>query len=701
MPASALIVAVEHTAIPVFGDRPGLIGGAERFARWLVDPAGGGLERSRVWMACAPALDRNGAFPEYQPPDDLRGVNVAGPPTREALKAAAADIAAGSGHGELVLYWAGHGVIELLNDSLHTVALADDARATLRSVLITLDAVVEPVGTVAVVDTCQNLANGHGYDLGDYIEIGSSGHSAQLPEKLAVFYACSENESAFTTREGAGRFTAAVVDKLIARRAQRPAGTWLSAAELYWLRDQLVTEVERLGQRPKNLMKGWSADEIIARSPLVEYLSTEEWQRLLSLAEHCDGRVPRHILQRVHADALPAGTDPPVKGTVRLDDYIKRIAALGRESADRPPHVFTYLYTLTRRRSDIAQVADLRQWLDAEMDWWNWRYELDTAYRAMEAELAERNNDGFYLVVRIRPGEVVGRRHRQNSAKRYVYRVGLFHRDQFWWVAPHDKELLSVPEIRQRFSKLLSGIRTYQKVEIDAGPVDAEPVVLSDRDVEELTVEFLVPRTLLGHDFAGWRLPTGFEIGAQHAVVLRDGDRWWDKEPDADATRKEIRQHAKILASTGAKLADISTSWVTCAEADKPTLDAHVPRAPYIAFAFPALKQIGADLYKFRPTKPLEAALNMGAVAALWPALPCAAHDVAPAPGGASGTCNSTLLRADYERAIKDPDRDLRPRFFVHELRNEPHATLGRITLFYDDGTRTLEGKPLGTPEEH
>ena len=708
MPTSALIIAVEQTAIPGFDDRVGLIRGAEDFVRWLVDPAGGGLDRSRVWMACAPAPDLDtGSTADYEPPHDLVGVNTAGRPTVSELEAVADDIAAGQQRGELVVYWAGHGMVDLPNESLQTLALSDNSRVTLRSLLMSLVERIGSDGTVAVIDACRKLGLGFGFSSGNLVQMAKGGPGTQLPEKLAVFYACSENEAAYTAEDGRGRFTAAVLESLHERDARPDAGSWLSAQEIAWLRDRLQAELERLGQRPTNLLKGWSESEIIARSPAIETFAPDEWAELLRLADSCDGRIERRFVQRTYTDALPAGADPVPPGTVRLRDYLVHTAMLGRSSNSAPPNALVFLYALTWRPPQSPQESALKEWLGQDMNWWNWRDVLKNSYYATQVALADRSNEGFYLVVRIKPGERLSRDDRKSSAKRYLYRAGLFQRDKlsrdrFWWVTPDEDAPRSLDEIEKLLIKQVDGIRATKEIHFAGEPAGADSITLSGDELSGLTVEFIVPRMLLGYPFAGWRLVTGFQLGDKHAVVVRDGDRWWDREPEAEATRDEIRLHAKKVTNGGAQLAVDTTEWVTCDQVDEPNLRAGVPAAPYVAFAFPAVNEISINSFRYRPTKPLAAALKMGAVAMLWPVVEqCPVRHEVVRPDQANAACSSVFLRADYEGAINTPERDLRPRFFVRDLRNEPYRQLGQLTLFYDDGTRTLEGNPFGAPGEH
>lgn len=691
MAGRALVVAVEHTDIAAFPDRPGLIAGAVEFIRWLVDPRGGALDKSDVRLLCAPA-GGDAAQARFDLPRDLEGVVLGGPPTVTALKLAAAEIReAGQrcGRGELVFYWAGHGAVER-GEPTHaqTLALFDDNRVQLYNLMIALLEWARPTRLATFVDACRNRAEaGQATQLGNRVVIPVEAEDDVLPDRVAVFHACCDGDRAMVEPGAGGKFTLALVSSLREYYAGAQPEPWLSGKQLTWLHEELARRLVQLGQRPVNLLKGWSQNATTVSMPEApDGIGARDWEELLRLVEECDDESPvdTRVLKSIYLDALEAGIERAPSGAHRLLHFVRHIAEFCDVASGQPPRALTYLFALTKRERPTDGLRRIAAWLETKA-WFGWIERLVEDHAARQAVLDAKRVDGAYLIARIRLPERAPRAGTRELRYRYDASIDL-HGD-VRQIADCDERPLTLSQIKAKFTGLIDSVQYRQEAETGGPDGVIGSVVLSEAELEDLSIEFIVPRSLLGHPFGRWRLNTGAEIRDEFPVVLRDGDRWWERGARPESVRHATKKARKRLRETGGQLAARHTAWIRCEQInDRPNSD--IAKAPYVMFAFPATRNADTT---FEPTFALSAVLQLGAVAVLWPDEECPINHRSTATVPADlDRCAANLLPAAFEARLTDPGCDLRPRFFVRDLRRCRDAGLPPLNLLYDDDTRRL-----------
>lgn len=701
----ALIVAVETTQIEAFrdqSDQPRLVAGAVEYVRWLVDREGGGLLPSAVRMLCSTA----GADSERQLADlqnEYPGIHLDGPPTVESLKAAVAGMSVA--HGDLVVYWASHGVSDdkAGRPASQWLVLSNDNRISLFNLLSWLVERLQPYRVVGVVDACRRSSKG--------INPATLGGRHQFPvEKMwqeqtppcQLFYACSHDERAYATQDQGGEFTAELLKQLRAPGlAQAERGPWLPEEQLNEVYGQLRRWGRKAGQHPYfNLIEDDSDRSLRPATP--QGLSDSVWRELRDRT-HKGGAVETGVLLSVFNEIRPAAAElGAVAGRSGLGEYLDAMAAYGGDAlVGAQPLVLRFLYALTQRPpSETNLDPELLDWLDRE-NWWTYEPALKVAFDKRRAELYRESSQGTYLVVELQPPRTpASAREQPPPVRTFRCRLTLFRGS--------DPHLLAAPEqplpirdgvsggaagsgeytdIARWLTDTLKRIDTHHEVEL-ADPAGMH-LTLSADEMDALTVEFVVPRELLGAGFGKWEMDDGRELRSVFAVQLRDNGH------DRTKAERVRRSRAKRLADTGGDLTELATGWVVCDNRNgSVAIDARIQDHPYVIFTFPAVDE-DRDGTPWKDSTPFATLLKLGVPAVLWPDEGCNLNHAERAAAIAANPglmkwCSTILMPAAYPGLLKQK-RDLRPRIFVRDVnRDVPRPELfAGLNLFYDDGTRT------------
>jgi hypothetical protein len=702
----ALIVAVETTQITAFGDQPGLVAGAVAYVRWLVDPEGGGLSPSGIRMLCSTA----GAKSQQQLDallEQYPDIQLDGPPTEQSLKAAVAGFGESAGLDDVVLYWAGHGVSDGgAGPGSQSLALANENRIPLYNLLSWLVEKLQPNRVLGVVDACRVSAADHDVTtLGDPHRLPVKKVWEAQPELRQLFYACGQDERAYATEEEGGDFTVELLEQLKATGPSQPGlGPWLPAQRWNLIHERLVLWGEQVGQHPYISVIDNGGDRSFqptAVSGTPRGLSDAAWDELRARAR-AGGAVPTRALLLAYNEIRPPAAEPDALfGRSGLGDYLDELAALGGNTASGAQlPVLRFLYTLAHGSPGGANLdPQLLAWLESEV-WWGYEQDLKAAFEARQAELARERNEGTYLVLELQPPRApAAPREQLPRVRTFRCRLTLFRGgDPHPLAAPQQPlplrngvssgaaESGEHADIAHWFTDTLEEIVSARRVEL-AEPAGAY-LPLDPDELEGLTVEFVVPRELLGAGFGKWKTADGPELRSAFPVQLRDNG--YDRTRRTERAR---RRRSANLALTGGKLTERDTGWVVCDNRNgSVAMDDRIQDYPYVMFTFPAVDEDG-DGRLWMESTPFARLLNLGVPAVLWPDRGCKINhaewwtDDLAADEELMERCSTIRMPAAYPDLLK-LKRDLRPRVFVRDVNRDMPEHFAGLNLFYDDGTR-------------
>jgi vWA-MoxR associated protein C-terminal domain/Caspase domain len=693
VPACVLIVAVEHSDIPAFDDRPGLIAGALEFTRWLMAPQGGGVDLSAVRLLLSAAVVP-GAARRVELPADLGAAQPAAEATLANLERAVDDLAAKFDPNHVIVYWAGHGVLSRSADPASHQLATVDCRLGLPNLLAWLGERLAPssLGNVALIDTCREGPAASAARLGKEVKLPVAQAEGTLPSKQAVFSACAPNERAFVRSGAGGEFTLRMLEVL---EGLEPDGPWLTARRLALVRERIGSSIPSSGQHPSLWLTDWSDDATIrSYGARPSGLDPAVWDELLRRAARCDARVTRNAFLSVYDQVLDTGGPRPPAGIATFSDFVAYLGGCVAEDPAAPHQVLRLLYTLAKQAKSGPDTGleEFLAWLDRE-SWFGRRRELEDRYS--ESAAGRDQPTGSYLVVQVRPPTRPVRGAEAGAPRTYLFHAWLYLSGGCRRIAVGDDRPIPVGSIERRLVDLLTLLGAGDPVAVVGVPGVDEYVALDAQQIRELTVEVILPRTLLGLRIGDWELYRGIKLGNKHPVQVRDGLRLWDRSPEMKNTAFEVETRRRTLAQTGELLSARHTGWITCETVDG-DVEGVVRRLPFTMFTYPPFQETGDG--EFRVCESLDTALAAGGVALFWPDEPCPINHQGPNVWSrdlVARMCHGYTTPDSYETILNQAGCDPRPRYFVRDLRLRPHDSvprLPRMNLLYDDGVRIPEG---------